>query len=101
MAIRERMSADSIAEFCKKNGIKRFSLFGSALREDFGDSSDIDVLVEFLPGRTPGLFGIARMERQLSEMMGGRRIDLRTPEDLSVYFRRRVQEEAEVQYVHG
>ena len=78
----------------------RFSLFGSALRGDFEDSSDIDVLVEFLPGRTPGLFGVARMERELSEIMGGRKIDLRTPEDLSIYFRRRVLEEAEVQYVH-
>ena len=60
--------------------------------------SDIDVLVQFEPGAVPGLFGIARMERELSALLGDRDIDLRTPEDLSRYFRERILEEAEVVY---
>lgn len=74
------------------------AIFGSALREDFGTESDIDVLVEFEPGHTPGLLGMSRLERELSSLFGGRKIDLRTPEDLSRYFREDVLREAEVQY---
>jgi uncharacterized protein len=92
---------DKISSFCQKNGIKSLALFGSALRDDFGPDSDVDLLVEFLPGCTPGLLGISRMERELSEILQGKRVDLRTPEDLSQYFRAKVQKEAEVQYVHG
>jgi len=77
------------------------ALFGSALRPDFGPESDIDVLVEFEPGRTPGLLGMARMERELSALFEERKVDLRTPEDLSRYFRQKVLEEAEVQYAQG
>lgn len=62
---------------------------------------DIDVLVEFDPDHIPGLLGIARMERELSALFGGRKVDLRTPEDLSRYFRQRVLAEAEVQYARG
>ncbi len=80
---------DRIAEFCRRHGVNRLSLFGSILREDFAPSSDIDVLVEFLPGRTPGMFAYAGMMLELSEILG-RRVDLRTPEDLSRYFRNRV-----------
>lgn len=61
--------------------------------------SDIDILVEFDPQHVPGLFAIARMERELSALWGGRKVDLRTPEDLSRYFRQQVIQEAEVQYV--
>jgi predicted nucleotidyltransferase len=92
---------DAIAAFCRERGIRRLAVFGSALRPDFRSDSDIDLLVEFEPDRTPGLFGIARMERELSALLEGRKVDLRTPEDLSRYFRRRVLEEAEVQYVKG
>ena len=77
------------------------SLYGSALRADLGEDSDIDILVEFEPGYVPGLFGIARMERELSTLLGGRKVDLRTPEDLSRYFRQRVLQEAEPHYVQG
>ena len=77
------------------------SLFGSVLREDFRPDSDVDVLVEFEDGHAPGLLGIARMERELSEILGGRKIDLRTPEDLSRYFRQDVLAAAEVQYAQG
>jgi len=92
---------EQIASFCRERHIRRLAIFGSALRADFRSDSDIDVLVEFEPDHIPGLFGIARMERELSALFGGRKIDLRTPEDLSRYFRQRVLEEAEVQYARG
>lgn len=88
---------DRIAAFCEGHGIKRLSVFGSALRSDFGPDSDIDVLVEFEPDRTPGLFGFAGMELELTRMLG-RKVDLRTPEDLSRYFRQEVLAEAQTQY---
>lgn len=90
-----------IAKFCQKNQIRRLALFGSVLREDFHPESDIDVLVEFEPAHMPGFFGIARMERELSAIFGGRKVDLRTAEDLSRYFRQDVLREAEVQYAQG
>lgn len=92
---------EQIAEFCQQHHISKLALFGSALRNDFGPESDIDLLVEFEQGYTPGLFGIARMERELSVILGGRKVDLRTPEDLSRYFRDEVLHDAEVQYVQG
>ena len=95
------ISKDTIAEYSRRHHIRRLSLYGSALRADFGEDSDIDILVEFEPGCVPGLFGIARMERELSALLGGRKVDLRTPEDLSRYFRQRVLQEAEPHYVHG
>lgn len=90
-----------VAAFCQKHYIRRLALFGSVLRSDFGPESDVDVLVEFEPEHAPGLLGMARMERELSEIFQGRKIDLRTPEDLSPYFRDRVVQQAEVQYVQG
>lgn len=98
---RINISKKQIAAFCKERHIRRLAVFGSALRPDFRPDSDIDVLVEFESGHIPGLFGMARMERELSVLLGGRKVDLRTPEDLSRYFRQRVVEEAEVQYVQG
>jgi hypothetical protein len=92
---------EKIARFCHEKHIKRLAIFGSALRPDFRPDSDIDVLVEFEPDYMPGLFGIARMERELSMIFSGRKVDLRTPEDLSRYFRQQVLEEAEVQYAQG
>lgn len=90
---------DKIAEFCRKNHIRRLSLFGSVLRDDFDADSDIDVLVEFEDGHVPGLafFG---MEEELSRIMG-RKVDLSTPQFLSPYFRDEVLAEAEVQYVEA
>ena len=92
---------EQIAEFCRRRHIRRLAVFGSALRSDFNESSDIDILVEFEPEHIPGLFGMARMERELSALLGGRKVDLRTPEDLSRYFRQEVLNEAEVQYAQG
>ena len=84
--------------FCRAHGIKRLSLFGSTLKGAAGPDSDIDLLVEFETGRIPGLLGLAEMEAELSDLMHGRRVDLRTPNDLSGLFRESVLKEAEVQY---
>ena len=72
---------DALATFCRKHGIRRLSIFGSALREDFGPESDIDVLVEFEEGRIPGLFGFAGMQLELSELFD-RDVDLVTREEV-------------------
>jgi hypothetical protein len=90
-----------LAAFCRRHHIRRLAFFGSVLRDDFTPDSDVDVLVEFQPGSVPGLFGLARMERELTALLGGRKVDLRTPEDLSRYFRQSVLDEAEVQYAQG
>jgi hypothetical protein len=88
---------DKIVEFCKKNHIRKLSLFGSVLRDDFTPASDVDVLVEFEEGKTPGwaFFG---MQDELSEVLG-RKVDLNTAQDLSKYFREEVLEEARPLYV--
>lgn len=93
--------AGLIADFCKRHGIKRLSIFGSYPRDDFGPDSDIDVLVEFYPEHIPSLFGIAGMEIELSSLLEGRKTDLRTPQDLSRYFRDEVVEKAKVVYAAG
>ena len=85
-----------IAEFCRRNHIIKLSLFGSVVRDDFGPDSDIDVLVEFEPGRTPGLAFFA-MQEELSELLG-RKVDLNTPQCLSPYYRDEVLREARVEY---
>jgi predicted nucleotidyltransferase len=92
------VNEERIAAFCREHSIRRFALFGSVLRQEFRPDSDVDVLVEFEPGHAPGLLGIARMERELSALFDGRKVDLRTLEDLSRYFRQSVLEQAEVQY---
>ena len=91
---------EKIAEFWRRNHIRRLSLFGSALRGDFGPESDIDLLVEFDPDHIPGLIRLAGMENELSAILG-RKVDLRTPQDLSRYFREEVLNSAEVQYAEG
>jgi len=87
-----------IAAFCQKHRIRRLALFGSVLRDDFGPKSDIDVLVEFDPGSVPGFLRLAQMERELSGLLEGGTVDIRTPQDLSRYFRDEVVASAEVQY---
>ena len=90
---------DRIAEFCARHRIRRLALFGSVLRPDFRPESDVDVLVEFEPGASIGYFALARIERELSTLLGGRKVDLRTPQDLSRYFRSSVIAGAYV--IHG
>jgi len=88
---------DRLAEFCRRSHIRRLSLFGSILGEEFGPDSDVDMLVEFEPGVVVSLLDMARMEIELTGMVG-RKVDLRTPKELSRYFRARVLASAEVQY---
>jgi predicted nucleotidyltransferase len=90
---------DKIASFCKKHHILKLSLFGPVLRDDFEPTSDVDVLVEFEPGHVPSFFRLFDMEDELSGLFGGRKVDLRTPEDLSRHFRQSVLATAVVQYV--
>ena len=87
-----------IRQFCRHNQIRRLALFGSVLRSDFNAASDIDILVEFLPESQVGMLGLARMQRELTEILGGRTVDLRTPAELSRYFREDVIRAAEVCY---
>ena len=91
---------EKIAQFCRRYHIVKLALFGSVLRDDFRPDSDVDVLVEFEPGHTVGLLRMAGLEMELSEMLG-RKVDLRTPADLSRYFRDEVVRASEVQYVEG
>ncbi len=90
---------DKIADFCRRNYIRKLAVFGSALRNDFGPDSDVDVLVDFETNHVPGFFKLFDMETELASIIGGRKVDLRTPEDLSRYFRDEVIAGAEVQYV--
>jgi hypothetical protein len=94
---RVSLTEEQIAEFCQKNHIKKFAFFGSILRDDFRSDSDIDILIDLDYNYKTGLMKMARMERELSETIG-RQVDLRTPEDLSDYFRDKVLSEAEVLY---
>lgn len=88
---------EAIAEFCRRHHIRKLSLFGSVLRDDFGPESDIDVLIEFEPGKTPSLFDLGGMQQELMAMFG-RMVDLKTPGFLSEYMRQRVEQQSEVQY---
>ena len=85
-------------EFCERHHIRRISLFGSVLRGEARPDSDVDLLVEFESGRTPGYLALAGMEAELSGLLGGRTVDLRTQADLSRYFRDDVMREAELQH---
>jgi len=96
-SLEEKMPKDKLAEFCRRNHIRRLSLFGSAVSGELRPDSDIDLLVEFEEGKTPGLFSIVRMEMELTETLG-RKVDLRTPNDLSRYFRDEVIRTAKLEY---
>jgi uncharacterized protein len=87
-----------LAEFCRRNGIRKLALFGSVLTPHFTEASDIDGLVEFEPGARVGYLRMAALEQELSDLFGGRKIDLRTPAELSRYFRDEVMLTASVQY---
>ena len=83
---------------CRRYRIRRLSLFGSTLKGTNRLDSDVDLLVEFERGATPSLFTMAEIELELSPLLGGRKVDLRTAEDLSRYFRDEIVSTAEVQY---
>lgn len=97
--VRIAIPMGQVFDFCRRNHIRKLSLFGSVLREDFRPDSDVDVLVEFEPGRTPGL-AFFTMQDELSELLG-RNVDLNTSMCLSRYFRNEVLAQAEVVYVEA
>ena len=88
----------ALEALCRRYGIRRLSLFGSTLKGMDRPDSDVDLLVEFQPGATPSLFTMAEIELELSPLLGGRKVDLRTAGDLSRYFRDEVVRMAEPQY---
>ena len=90
---------ERIADFCRRRHIRRLAFFGSVLRDDFRADSDVDVLAEFEQGKIPG-FGFVELQDELSRILG-RRVDLRTPNELSKYFRDEVLAEAEELYVQA
>ncbi|PZV08526.1 MAG: nucleotidyltransferase [Leptolyngbya sp.] len=90
---------DQISDLCKQWHIFKLSLFGSVLRDDFTPTSDVDVLVEFEPGFTPGFFKLYQIQEELSALFDNRPIDLVTPKFLNQRIRDRVLATAEVCYV--
>lgn len=92
---------DKLAEFCRQHHIRKLSLFGSVLRDDFRPDSDVDVLVEFEPEHVPGFLGLHELEQQLSDLLDGLEIDLITEKFLNRRIRDRVLADAEVQYAGG
>lgn len=93
-----KVDPQRLAQVCRRHGITRLALFGSRLDGTPHAHSDVDLLVEFEPGATPGLMRMVEIEDELSPLFGGCQIDLRTAEDLSRYFRDSVVAQAEVQY---
>lgn len=88
-----------IKELCQLYHINKFALFGSVLRNDFTANSDIDVLVEFQPGHTPGFIKLHQIQEEISQLFGGRKIDLVTPKFLNYQIRDQILDEMEVCYV--
>jgi len=96
--LQELISTEELARFCRRHHIRWLALFGSALKGTARPDSDLDFLVEFEPGCEPGLLGLAALEEELSARLGGRKVDLRTPRELSRYFRDEILRTAEVHY---
>lgn len=101
MAAHIEIPETEIAKVCQRNGIRNLALFGSVLTDRFSESSDIDVLVEFQPHERVGFFRLADLENELSRLSGGRKVDLRTPMDLSRHFREEAVRNALVVYAQS
>ena len=101
MTARLPIPPDALARLCRQHRIHRLSLFGSRIKGTERADSDVDLLVEFEPGATITLLDMARIECELSALLGGQAVDLRTPADLSRHFRADVVRMAEPQYVSG
>lgn len=95
--VKINLPTSDLTDFCQRHYIRKLAVFGSVLRNDFGPDSDVDFLVEFDPNHIPGLIRLAGMELELSNWIQ-RKADLRTPKDLSRYFRDEVLRTAVVQY---
>ncbi|TKB90326.1 MAG: nucleotidyltransferase [Nitrospira sp.] len=92
---------ERIEEFCRRHHVRKLSLFGSVLRDDFRSDSDVDVLVEFEPDHGPGFIALFQMEQELSRLLGGRKVDLITEKFLNRRIKGLVLATAEVQYAEG
>ena len=90
--------SEALAAVCRRHGIHRLSLFGSTLKNTARPDSDVDLLVEFEPDRRPSYFDMAAIEGDLSALLGGRKVDLRTAAELSSQFRNDVVRTASVLY---
>ena len=101
MASQIPVECDKIADFCRRNHIRKLSFFGSVLRGDFGPDSDVDVLVEFEPDARIDFFHLHDMEQELSDMLGGHKVDMVTRKSLNHRLRDRILASAEVQYAEG
>ena len=88
----------TVQKFCESHHIRQLALFGSQAKGTAGPDSDVDLLVDFEPESVPGLMGMAAMEEELSGLLGGRKVDLRTARDLSQHFRDEAVRTAQVQY---
>ena len=95
--LKNRISDNKLMKFCRTNHIRKLAVFGSAIKNELRADSDLDILVEFNPKHIPGLLTLCKMQNELTDMVG-RQVDMRTPEDLSRYFRNEVVETSEVQY---
>ena len=95
------VSQSALTDFCRENHICKLAFFGSVLRDDFSQESDVDVLVEFESGHVPGLFGLAGLELELSKVLGGRKVGLNTPGFFKPSVRKQILTEAVVQYDEG
>jgi uncharacterized protein len=96
-SLSQYMPQERVTEFCQRNYVKKLALFGSAIKGELRPDSDIDILVQFEEGHVPGYFRLCEMENELTDIIG-RQVDLRTPEELSKYFRNDVVKSAKVQY---
>ncbi len=101
MSLRIPVEKEQIAEFCQRHHIRKLALFGSVLRDDFGPDSDVDVLVEFDPEQSVTFFDLVAMERELSTILAGRKVDMVTYKALNRHLRDRVLAMSEVQYAEG
>lgn len=97
MSLHIAIDRERVADFCRTHHIRTLAVFGSALRDDFDADSDIDVLLEFVPGHVPGLLRLMTLQLEFSDLIG-READFRTLRDLGAHFRDRVAREAEVLY---
>jgi len=101
MAARIPIDRGALANFCRRHHVRKLSLFGSVIRQDFGPDSDVDVLVEFEPDHVPGFIALHGLEEELSSLLGGHTVDLVTERFLNHRIRERVLAGAEVQYAGG
>lgn len=101
MKVQVPIDREKIAAFCRRHHIRKLGVFGSVLRDGFRPDSDVDVLVEFVPGEEPGFLELSRIEDELADLLGGHRPDLVSAKYLNRRLRERVLADVEVQYAEG